>query len=379
MKDVLLLDTNVSSFPIYEYLVSLGYNVWVMGGNPDDCLAKYSTNYIGQDYSDVLKLKKYISKYKINYIVPGCNDVSYSAATQINNKNYLLGLDSYQVDKTLNNKEIFKNFALQHNIPVPKVFNVNNLNGYDFPVMVKPSDSFSGRGNTTANKQKDIPKAIAKAKKFSKINGYVIEEYILGQLYSHSAFISNKKIIQDFIVEEHCLTNRFVVDTSFVLNNFNDLKYKSIKENIEKICSLLNLVDGLVHTQFVDTKDGIKILEITRRCPGDLYSLLIEKSTGFKYAQNYTNPFIGLPIKPALINRSYILRHTISQSYEKPFIGVDFNKQLNMDFIPLSKTGDIIKESPFSRIGLVFTKCRSKLEMYEIFKDILDKKLYNIT
>jgi hypothetical protein len=46
---VLLLDTNVSSYPIYESLIEDGYEVFVAGSNQNDCLALVCENYIQFD------------------------------------------------------------------------------------------------------------------------------------------------------------------------------------------------------------------------------------------------------------------------------------------------------------------------------------------
>ena len=48
-KTALLVDTNFSAIPIYEYLVSLGMTVYVIGRNPDDFMAKSIQNYIQID------------------------------------------------------------------------------------------------------------------------------------------------------------------------------------------------------------------------------------------------------------------------------------------------------------------------------------------
>ena len=47
--NILLLDTNFSSAPIYEYLIEEGNEVYVIGNNPNDFLAKSAKNYIQSD------------------------------------------------------------------------------------------------------------------------------------------------------------------------------------------------------------------------------------------------------------------------------------------------------------------------------------------
>jgi hypothetical protein len=142
------------------------------------------------------------------------------------------------------------------------------------------------------------------------------------------------------------------------------------------------LVDGLFHTQFIKTKDSFKIIEVTRRCPGDLYSLLIQKSTEFNYAEFYTKPFINQPIqiKTTKTKKNCILRHTISVSEMINFISIKFQEDLKVDeFIPMSTTGDELKESPFSRFGLIFIDCKSEKKLKKIYQNILKRKLYNFT
>lgn len=54
------------------------------------------------------------------------------------------------------------------------------------------------------------------ARNYSLSKKCLVEEYIVGNLYSHTAFISGGKIIHDFVVAEYGSANEFVVDTSYV-------------------------------------------------------------------------------------------------------------------------------------------------------------------
>ena len=383
MKKALLLDTNVSSFPIYEFLLSKGYDTYVIGGNPSDCLAKYTKNYINCNYSNSELLEDVISEYGFDVIVPGCNDMSYLSATKVNGSDRFYGLDSTETTEIINNKHKFRNFGITHGLHIPQLFDNEEAYFQLNPIIVKPVDAYSGRGISvieTPNK-KDIDIAIENAISFSSSKNYLIEEYVKGQLYSHTAFISNKKIIVDFVVIEDGSTNEFTVDTSNVVSNFSESILSEIRTDIEKMSENLELVDGLIHTQFIKTNDSFRILEVTRRCPGDLYSFLIEKTTGFKYSEYYTKPFINekLNVDGFIPNTNYILRHTLSVSSDTPFIGIKYNRELNVDlFIPMNTTGTEIKKSPFGRVGLAFIKCNSIGELTDIKKDILNRNLYTI-
>ena len=73
MSNVLLVDTNFSSGPIYQFLIQSGHNVTVLGRNPNDALAKSGYKYIQFDYSDIENTRKIITDHQIDFLVPGCN------------------------------------------------------------------------------------------------------------------------------------------------------------------------------------------------------------------------------------------------------------------------------------------------------------------
>ncbi|MHA1386349.1 MAG: ATP-grasp domain-containing protein [Candidatus Helarchaeota archaeon] len=384
MNKILLLDTNFSAKPIYDYLVATGNEIFVvgLGGKPKYSLAKSAKNYINLDYSNIEKIQELIELKSIDYIIPGCNDLSYKICAKLNSENRFYGLDPLEKVETINDKEKFKKFAKKVGLPSIKIISYNEVRNY-LPIIIKPVDSYSGQGITIIRKYNDdiLNKAIDLAKKYSTKNKYIIEEYIDGQLYSHSAFIKDNKILIDFIVEEHCTANPFVVDTSRVIYNFNKKVKSKIREAIELMAKKLNLVDGLIHTQFIKKGDSFWIVEVTRRCPGDLYSLLIEFSTGFRYAESYTKPFLGesINLSNQTSNKKYILRHTISQSNEGIYNSLKFLSPVQIEkFIPLSLTGDKVKGSPFSRIGLLFLRANSERELIDLFKKTLNRELYLI-
>ena len=325
---ILLLDTNFSSGPIYNYLVESGNEVYVIGNNPNDFLAKYAKNYIQSDYTIIAQTRRLIESLQIEYIVPGCNDRSYQVYTELNSNQQFSLSDSSEINEIINNKKKFRSFATANKLSVPRVIKSKDVGGI-WPLIIKPVDAYSGMGITIIKESERnmLPSAMKFAKENSRTKTCIIEEFVEGQLYSHSAFISNKSILIDFIVEEHGTANSFAVDTSKVINDFSQKILDDIRKEICHLADKLNLVDGLIHTQFIKHGNSFWIIEVTRRCPGDLYSYLIESSTGFNYSQFYTKPFlnqkINLPDQP--LKTAYILRHTISRPNEGFFSSIKFS------------------------------------------------------
>lgn len=379
---ILLVDTNFSAKPIYDYLIKTDAEVFVVGGNPQDALAKSVKNYVNIDYSDILELKNYIKNSRIDYLVPGGNDLSYKICSEINAELNFFNIDPIEVDQIISNKEQYRKFCASINLHVPQIINYENIIKH-IPVIVKPVDAFSGHGITVLYEfdKKRIDHALNYAKKNSKSQKYLIEEFVKGQLFSHSAFIVNGEILIDFIVEEHCIVNPYVVDTSRVIFNFTDNVLNDIRKEITLFAKKLKLCDGLIHTQFIYNGNKFWFIESNRRCPGDLYSKLIEYSTGFPYAEFYSKPFINITndVKNVVLDNSLILRHTITVNKEKYFNSISFNNPVKIhEYISLSLSGDLIRKSPVSRIGLLFLKFNTESELNKILKNIENKELYII-
>lgn len=378
----MLVDTNVSSSPIYNYLCGEGHEVYVIGANREDCLAKCAGNYISCDYSDPAALRLAIESLKIDYVVPGCNDVSYRVCATISEGRHYPGIDTLQNSEILNNKDKFRNFAIKYNLPVPRLYERDGICRSAFPVIVKPVDSFSGRGVTVVHDEDLdlLDAAIAEAKRQSRSGAYLIEEFVSGQLYSHSAFVAAGCVAYDIVVEEHCTANRFAVDTSYVVPNFPAALLGIIRLAIEKIAKTLGLKDGLFHTQFIRRGDKLWLIEPTRRCPGDLYSRLVEMSTGLNYAENYTRPFIGLKHDFSSDSgaRSLVIRHTVTDPVGGGFLALRFEEGLKIrEFVPLGLSGDLMKPAPAGRVGIMFVGSDTTEDFEDLRKRAISRGLYS--
>jgi biotin carboxylase len=380
MDRVLLLDTNVASAPIHRSLAAAGYEVHVVGRNPGDFLAKAVPNYINLDYSDVEATLALVERLSAKYLVPGCNDLSYETCAAISARRPFPGIDPVEVVRTLGNKRAFRRYAALNDIPAPRqIAEADAVAGR--PVIVKPVDAYSGRGVTVlkAPTADDLSAALALAKRFSATDAGLIEEFVAGQLYSHTAFLGADGVVADFIVEEHGSINPFTVDTSCVVPDFDPMLLSKVRAAIERIARDLKLISGLIHTQFIADAERFWIIEITRRCPGDLYSLLISLSTGFDYAENYVSPFIDEAFKDGARRPRAIMRHTISLREPQSYGSLQFHRPIEIErFVPQALAGDHVAASPFARIGILFARTEPGAALNELMAATLRGELYSV-
>jgi biotin carboxylase len=381
MKRTLLVDTNRAAVPIYHALLNRGHEVWVVGNRPTETLAKLASNYVQLDYSKSEQLAAFVNENAFDYLVPGCTDLSYMVCSEINQGRFP-GIDTPPNASAINIKGAFRQVADELGLPTPRTLTPQQASDVQ-AIIIKPEDSFSGQGvtvlhNATPSK---LIKALETARKASNSGGVIIEEYITGQLFSHSAFICNGEVVADFIVQEDSTINPFTVDTSRVVEDFSQERLKSLRKNLLRLSSALKLRDGLMHTQFIVSGNRYWIIEATRRCPGDIYSLLIEFSTGYPYAANYLAPFIGeapLPREGWAI-KERITRHTATSYNGVTLWGFKFSVPVDIRlFVPLATSGDFIAPSPYGRAGIFFFQSSTNDEQERLYRTILDGNLYSL-
>lgn len=379
MAKVLLVDTNFSSAPIYHALRAEGHEVHVVGGNPSDCLAKQAQHYWQLDYSNTEALSTLVDQQGFEHLIPGCTDRSYESCV-VAGRGRFPGIDSPKAFSAVSHKEQFRRVASSLGLPVPELLQDSRA-AAGRSVIVKPVDAFSGKGITVLNRAspESLADACAVARAASPTRSALIEELVEGQLYSHSAFLFRRKVLCEFLVQEDATANRFVVDTSRVLPcDGGSGVVAQVRASVEALAEHLGLVDGLLHTQFIACGSRVWLIELTRRCPGDLYSQLIELSTGFAYARSYALPFLGQsPLSATGLTLDAVMRHTISVPVAQTLDHVRFHRSIQIErYVPLSLVGDPLQPSPRSRVAIMFCRENSQAGLDELYAATLRRELY---
>ncbi|MFN6254442.1 MAG: acetyl-CoA carboxylase biotin carboxylase subunit family protein [Acetobacteraceae bacterium] len=353
---VLLLDAAFSAVPIHEYLTDIGCDVWTMGNRAEDPLAlAYRENWICANYGDAALVQSCVKEHGFGAVIPGCTDVSMASFVQLKQQaSYWL---SPETNDILNNKPLFRRLCRDLDVPAPRAVDIRSL-PKSGRFICKPADSFSGRGVTIfdAADTKAVDVAVRSAMAHSPRGEIICETFIEGELHSYTAFLNAGAVQRAFIVREGSRYNPFAVDTSHLCDDYDSRKLLALRAAIEKISAHLDLCDGLLHTQFIDSGDGIAIIEMTRRCPGDLYARLIEYSTGYHYAGEFASYFLGRRVEVPRFQRRYVLRHTIKQMGQERFFGLEIDLPGVFKIVPVVRNGEALDPKIATRVGLAFAE-----------------------
>ena len=385
MTTALLLDTSFSSQPIVRALSEHAIDVITVGSKSDDALAMGVCQHITADYSDRESLASIVLQLKPDFIVPGCNDLSYESYCALPRTLFdePKVIDSESLVARLHNKNLFRGVCRDYEISAPAVFDgPTDVGDSDFPVIVKPVDGFSGKGvSIVEGGGGELLSAIKKAEAASRIGEAVIEQFVEGPLFSYSAFLFRGKICAGFLVREFSFANPFSVDTSFVVGD-ESLEQKIVHE-LKGLISALDLQEGLLHAQFIETKAGVCLIEVTRRCPGDLYANLIQLSTGFDYAAAYVSAFLGRavsPRKPDVSSSAIIVRHTVTADREGYLGEFAFEEPASlMSLTPVLKAGQLIQASQNFRVAVSFFRVQTQADLGHILALAESRNLVSVS
>ncbi|MCI4030789.1 ATP-grasp domain-containing protein [Dickeya dianthicola] len=358
--DALMLDAGFSALPLLEACLEQGVAIGVCSGKPGDPGHVRATRSIVEDYSDKEAILGIVRKENIKAILPGVTDISYETGAWVAESLGMPGFDSVETTTILLKKDAFRAYAQRKGLPIPKaVRDIESVGQLSYPILVKPVDAYSGLGISQVQREQDILPAYQSAASASVSGQVVIEEFKQGSLHSHSAFIRNGEIVCEFFVDEYCTVYPYQVNSSCVAHQMSEALKNAVSDCINSIVADLKLCDGLLHTQFIVNGDDFWLIELTRRCPGDLYCQLIRYSTDIPYAEYFVAPFLSLPStfankRPAA--RHYVARHTVSVAEKTIFNALRYHQLPGelLESVVLKKSGEVLNPAPGDRAAVVF-------------------------
>jgi biotin carboxylase len=256
------------------------------------------------------------------------------------------GHDPVEVAKVLHHKHAFKPLAESIGMPITRFKIVDadevksdDLQSLQYPLMVKAVDLTGGKGISIISSAEQLPVAVKYAQRQSKQRSLVIEEYFQGSLHSYSTIISEGKVIFDYADNEFCHPNPYLVSTSTSITSVPLHVLQDLKNQTERLAQELELVDGILHCQFLYGDGDYVVLEYTRRCSGDLYSSVVEMVTGLAHAEQFVRQAVGLKTELRFTKpRSrFVSRHCVFPKSAGSFEGIKISPELSSNVVSVTE------------------------------------------
>lgn len=380
-----------ADIPLILAAKKLGYYVITTGNRPGDLGHACADEYRLADYSLPDVMLGLARRLGVSAVCSCCNDFSALSAAYVAEAMGLPGHDKLEVVRTIHHKDLFREFSLSHGMPTPRGFGAKDLAGgmaavraLPLPVIVKPIDLTGGKGVSKVETLHEAGSAVEKAFAASRAKRIVVEEFVSGSRHGLSLFLVDGRVVFAFADNEHYYLNPYLVAAASTPSIAPREAVDTLCAAAERYASLLGLVSGIFHMQFILREGRPLITEICRRAPGDLYIRLVEHATGVDYPSWIVKASAGLdcrglsPVEP----RGCYLRHCVMADKTGVLRALAFDPAIEaniVDKLIWGRPGDIVSDVLTHKFGIVFLRFDSRDElrnraeaMHELIKPVIE-------
>lgn len=385
MKKILMLGGAQTQVPAIKAAKELGAYVIVtdyLEDNPGQHFAHESYSVSTTDKEGVLALAKSL---EIDGIVSYASEYGAPTAAYVAEK---LGLPTspYKSVEILTRKDLFKAFLKENNFKVPKAKGYNSFGeakvdfyNFNMPVMIKPVDCCGSRGVSKIDSIEQLQEKVEDALSYSKINRFIIEEYIekSGYQVGGDGFSVNGKLVFRCFSNEHFSStsiNPFVpVGYSFPSNLPEHIQDK-IHNEIQRVLDLLNMQTGAYNFDvLVDKNEDVYLIELAARNGGDWIPQVTKYATDIDMVEFTIKGALGEDCSDLIFTKpkSFWAGYAVNSLNSGIFKEVEFHKELKennlVEYEITAKNGDPIYAFSGShlKIGTLVLKYSSMEEMLE--------------
>ena len=357
----------------------LGWYVITTGNNRDGMGHPYADKTVFADFSDKEAMLELAQSEGVQAVCSGCNDFALLSTVYVCEKLGLPGHDSYATSLEIHHKDKYRALATRLGIPTPRALVIpTNTDIADFetaiaqltfPIIVKPVDLTGGKGIHRATTPEEASEAYKDACNRTRQDHVVVEEFVQGTNHGFSAMLVKGMVAFAFADNEQYYINKYMVSGANTPSTSGGETLAKLRDYSERIAREFNLVDGILHIQYIEKSDGTPfIIEICRRPPGDLYIKFVKYATGIDYPKIIVMAETGEDLSRIkdVPTQGFWLRHCIMSDSEGTVRDVTFASEIQGNIVEKflwHKPGEAINDILTYKAGIVFFKFDTLEEM----------------
>lgn len=292
MKKIVIIGANDFQNQLILKAKSLKYETHVFAWR-DDAVGEKNADFFYP--ISIIEKDKILEKCREIKPVGVCSIGSDLASITVNYVAEKLGLPCNPTSILLQctNKYKMRETLMRGGMETPKFTKVAsgekaNIDGFHFPLIVKPTDRSGSRGVTKIFNVDELSEAIENAIKSSFDRQAIVEEFIGGDEYSCECISHNKE--HHFLAFTKKYTTgppSFIETAHYEPSDINQDKQDFVKQRVFKALSVLGIENGASHTEFkLDRMGNFHIIEVGARMGGDcIGSDLVYLSTGYDFVK----------------------------------------------------------------------------------------------
>ncbi len=356
----------------------LGYHVTSSGNRPQDLGHYFSDTFELCDYSDPQAVVALARKIGTEALCASCNDFSALSCALAAKELGLPGHDEPNTAEIIRHKDKWRAFAHEHGITSPRPIGCVSLeeasaaiSKLQLPLIVKLVDRTGGKWIHRCDTEVETLTAAEAAFMASKANRIVVDEFITGTRHGFNCILRNGRVAFHFADDNIYHLSQFLVAAVCTPTSCPSSSIRTFIRNSERVASLLDLVDGILHAQFIQRKDGKPaIIEICPRAPGDLYTELVRCATGAPYAEWFVRASAGLELSDVvhMTPVCYKPRHCLMTDHAGTFECFEFDEAVASRIVTRliwAKARDVVSDPLTHKFVIVLVQHRDEAHMRE--------------
>ena len=305
-KKLMLLGGIRYLLPVIKAAHDQGYYVITADYLPDNIAHKYSDEYVNVSIIDKEAVLKAAQEKHIDGIMSFGVDPGVVSAAYVQEKMGLPSFGPFESVCILQNKDRFRAFLTDHGFNVPKAKGYSNIkesladrDNFDYPIIVKPTDSAGSKGVTRVNDKSQLKLAVEYAFSKSYSGHIIIEDYIekSGCSSDTDSFSVNGELkfvsfnAQHFDLEA---ANPYTPAAYSWPSTFTKEQEQYLTIEIQRLISLLGMKTNIYNIETRIGTDGKPyIMEMTPRGGGNRLCEMLHYATGVDLITAMTRYIVG--------------------------------------------------------------------------------------
>ena len=248
----------------------------------------------GQDYEGTCSV---VEEYGVDAIVTAATDKPLVMMARIAAR-YGFPFVSVDTARWSTDKYQMKHRFMDSDVPCAKgllVSSTSEVEGFDFPVIVKPRDNSGSRGVKLCRTNEEVAVAVVEAKEYSKMESVLVEEYVEGREFSVEALHCSGKT--DIIQFTEKRTTEFPYNVELGNRqpaNLTETQKELVGVIVEQAAKALGFENCPSHTELKINDRGIFVIETSPRLGGDyITSALVPLSSGINMEDQLLHIALG--------------------------------------------------------------------------------------
>ena len=275
---LLILGGTTLSINIVETAKNMGIYTIVMDMSPDSPTKKVADKAYDISTANVDDVVSIAKQEQVDGIFTSYEDFNTGIAAEACEK---LGLpfyaNLYQIDST-RNKLRFKTLCRENGINVVEEFHLDqtfspdDLAQMQYPVIIKPADSYAARGISICYNERELLDAYPHAISFSQTRQVIVEKYMDGD------YVSVTFSIQNGIVSLSAMNDKAVneeqqhivrLPAAYIFpSKYIDICYKQLLPVLQSLAKQIGLHSGTFSVEAIVTNNRFYIFEMSFRIGG---------------------------------------------------------------------------------------------------------------